>query len=194
MDIQQHEYQAPTSPWKRFIVRSSAWGVGCGLGISLVLLSVYFYTQRPKHWDTHALRVKSAKAEALSLMDEHLAEKSTGTIFTVDLENTTGIDITLPQTLTVMQATKGTGALHGSLLKLDKEYFIPAHHVVSMTLENDDLCAAKVEPQSCFDSYFNDQGQIVIFDETRKYEIRIPIPAFTAPKSGSGPVNPVQKQ
>lgn len=76
----------------------------------LVLLCVYFYTQRPKGSDTRALRVKNAKAEALSLMDEQLAEKSIGTIFTVDLENTTGADITLPQTLRVMQATKGTGA------------------------------------------------------------------------------------
>lgn len=50
--------------------------------------------------------------------------------------------------------SKETGALHASLLNLDKEYFIPAHHVVSITLENSDLCAPKVEPQSCFDTYF----------------------------------------
>ena len=62
--------------------RLTAWwlagGVSCGLVISLVLLSVYFYVQRPKGWDTRSLRVKNAKAEALSLMDEQLAEKSIG--------------------------------------------------------------------------------------------------------------------
>jgi hypothetical protein len=178
---------ALVSPWKRLIIGALAWGVGCGLAISLVLLSVNSYTQRPKGWDTRPLRVKNVKAEGLFLMDEKLAEKSTGTMFTVDLENTTGADITLPQTLTVMQATKATGVLHGSLLKLDKEYFLPAYHVVSITLDNDDLCAAKADPQTCFNSYFKDEAQIVIFDETRKYEIRIPIPAFTPPKSGSGP-------
>lgn len=145
-------------------------------------------------WDARAIRVRNAKAGAFSLMDEKLAEKSTGTIFTVDLENTTGADISLPQALTVMQTTKGTGALHGSLLKLDEEYFLPAYHVVSITLENDDLCAPRVDPRTCFYSYFKDQAEIVIFDDAPKYEIRIPLPASTAPKSGSGPVNPVQNQ
>ena len=89
-----------------------------------------------------------------------------------------------------MQTDRQTGALHGSLLKLDKEYFIPAGHVVSVVLENDDLCVAKEEPQTCFDAYFKDQSEIVIFDEATKYEIRVAIPTFTAPKNGSGPVLP----
>lgn len=183
----------PASLWKGLIIRALAWGVGCGLAISLVLLSVFFYMQRPRGWDTRALRVKHAEAGAVTLMDEQLAEKSTGAIFTVDLENTTGADITLPKTLTIMQSSRETGSLHGSLLKLDNEYFLPAYHIVSITLENNDLCAPTVDPQSCFDTYFKNQGEIVIFDDTRKYEIRIPMPAFTAPKSRSGPVNPVQK-
>jgi hypothetical protein len=77
------------------------------------------------------LRAKATKAGALSLMDENLEKKSTGVIFTVDLENAPGADIALPQSVTIMEATKATGALHGSLLKLDKEYFLPAHHVAS---------------------------------------------------------------
>lgn len=178
----------------RLIRCALAWGFGCGLAMSFVLLSLHFYTQRPKGWDTRALRMKNAKAEALSLMDEQLAEKSTGTIFTVDLENTTSQDIILPQTLKVMQMVKGTRALHGSLLKLHNEYFIPAHHIVSISLENDDLCAAKVQPQSCFDTYFKDQGEIVIFEETHKYEIRIPMPDLTAPKSRNMSGNPIQNQ
>jgi hypothetical protein len=39
-------------------------GVGRGLTISLVLLSEYFYPQRPKGWDTSASRAKNATAEA----------------------------------------------------------------------------------------------------------------------------------
>jgi len=91
-----------------------------------------------------------------------------------------------------MEATKGTGALHGSLLKLDKEYFLPAKHVVSIAFSNANLCAAQEDPQICFNSYFKDQAEIVIFDTTRKFEIRIPMPAFTAPKSPSGLSYPVQ--
>ena len=69
----------------------------------------------------------------------------------------------------------------------DKEYFVPAHHVVTITLENVELCAAKVEPQTCFNNYFKDQSQIYIFDDIHKYEARIPIPAFTAPKGENVP-------
>ena len=178
------EHCGPMSPLKRLVILALAWGASCGLIISLVLLSVYFYTQRPKVWDTRAVRVKAAKAEALSRMDERLEETGSGTDFTVDLENTTGTDITLPSTLTIMQARKGTGSLHDSLLKLDRQYFLPAHHVVSITLANDNLCVAKLDPQNCFDAYFGEDSEIVIFDEMLKYEIHISIPAFTRPKNG----------
>ena len=181
------------SPFKRSTIRALTWGAGCGLVLSLVLLSVYFYTQRPKGWDTQALRVKNTKAEALFRMDERLQETSSGVIFTVDLENATAADITLPSTLTIMQARKGSGALHGSLLKLDREHFIPAHHVVSITLENDDLCAAKADPQSCYDSYFKDEGEIVIFEKTHRYEVHISVPALTPPRNETVTGVPVQK-
>jgi len=84
-----------------------------------------------------------------------------------------------------MQATKQTGALHGSLLKLTKDRFIPAHHVATIWLENSELCAAKVkdpgavtllEGQDCFDRYFQEDSEIILFDEKSKFEIRIPIP------------------
>jgi hypothetical protein len=84
-----------------------------------------------------------------------------------------------------MQIEKSTGALHGSQLKLDREYFLPAHHVVSVSLDNDNLCVAKLDPQNCFDAYFKKDSEIVIFDETSKYEIHIPIPTFTPPKNGA---------
>ena len=175
------QYTPPVSPLKRFILRAFAWGVGCGLTISIILLSVFFYMERPKGWDTRGLRVKKARAEGFVLFGDRLEEKSTGTLFTIDLENTTGTDITLPQSVMIMEASKETRALHGSLLKLEKEYFIPAHHVVTISLSNSDLCAAKVEGQTCFERYFKDEAEIVIFDEGQKYEIHIPIPAFTSP-------------
>jgi hypothetical protein len=76
---------------------------------------------------------------------------------------------------------KGTGALDSSLLKLRKEYFLPAHHVVSISLDAADLCAAHATGKACFDAYFHNQSDIVIFDEGPKYEIRAAVPAFTPP-------------
>jgi len=173
------------SSWKYFVLRALAWGVGCGLGISVAVLSVFFYTRRPKHWDAGALLVKRAKAQALSALDDKLAEKGRGVVFTVDIENTTGADITLPQSVTIMQSARETGALHGSVLKLEREYLIPARHVVRIAIDNDDLCTATVSPQNCFDAYFKDQTEIVIFDSQEKYEVHVPIPTFTAPKDST---------
>ena len=81
----------------RLLVRTLALGVGIGIGSSLVLVSVRFYAHQPKGWDTHSLRVKHVKAEALTLVGDDLSDKSTGTIFTVDLENTTGTDVKIPR-------------------------------------------------------------------------------------------------
>lgn len=89
--------------WIRFVVRTLALGVGIGIGSSLVLVTVRFYIHQPKRWDTRALRVKHAKAEALTLVGNDLSDKSTGTIFTVDVENKTANDVRLPQTVAVMQ-------------------------------------------------------------------------------------------
>ncbi len=169
------------SPLKRVLIPALVGGAVCGLIISLALLAAYFYTRRPKGWDTHALMAKHTQAGAYIRMNEKLEEASSGVIFTVDVENTTPSDIRLPTTVTIMQATKATGALHGSLLKLSREYFLPARHVVSIGLENDDLCAGKDDPQSCFDRYFKEEAEIVIFNETGRYELHIPMPAFTPP-------------
>jgi len=194
METERHGASPTLSPWKRLAIRALAGGLGCGVGIAVVVLIVDVYWSAPKGWNTDVLRVKKVIAGPFFEWGENSEEKSTGTIFTVDLENTTDADINLPQSLTVMQAAKDTGALHGSLLKLGKEYFIPAHHVVSITLENSDLCAAKVDPQVCFDSYFKDQSEIVVFDETHKTEIRIRMPSLTPPKPNPGPAVPVQRQ
>ena len=174
---------------KRIVVRTLVWGFGFGVGIGLIVLAIMFYLERPKGWDTKSLRESSVKAGALSKLDrdpelkqtveEHWTTTSTGSIFTVDIQNTTGKDITLPASLTIMQTAKGTGALHGSFLKLSKNYFLPAHHTVTITLENDGESSPTVKVEECFNSYFKDESDIVLFDQSQKYEIRIPIPPLT---------------
>jgi hypothetical protein len=165
--------------WRSYLLRTFLWGLGFGVGSVLALSAVYYYTNRPKGWDSTALRVKHVRSEELDNMDKvngQWEETTTGIMFTADVENTTGTDITIPKTLNIMQAAK-TGALHGSLLALDRDFFLPAHHVVSVILQNSDLCAAKVGGKFCFDNNFKDEGELVIFDDAPKYEIRIPITA-----------------
>ena len=81
-----------------------------------------------------------------------------------------------------MGKTKASHALHGSFLKLAREYFLPAKHVTTIRLDVDDLCAANEPPQSCFDRYFKEDDEIVIFDEAPKYEILISVHSLTLPK------------
>jgi hypothetical protein len=171
----------PTIPstWKGTVVRCAAWGVGFGIGAGLVFVAFAIYTGRPKGWDDKSLRASNVKAGALAKLDEQWTATSTGSIFTVDLQNTTWKDITLPTSVTIMETAKGTGALNGSLLKLSHDYFLPARHTVTITLENDGECSPTDKAEECFNSYFKDERDIVLFDQSQKYEISIPIPPLT---------------
>jgi hypothetical protein len=182
MDTNQQ--QRPLLPARRFLVRSFAWGAGCGFALAVVLDVGLLYEQRPKPWDTRALRAKHSKAEGLSRLNESLDEVSSGITFSVDVENTTALDITLPRTLATMGQTRASHALHGVFLKLDGDYFLPAGHVTTISLDSDDLCAANCPSQQCFDRYFKDDEDLVIFDESHRYEVLIPVPTLTLP---SGP-------
>ncbi|MGA8025634.1 MAG: hypothetical protein WB992_00710, partial [Bryobacteraceae bacterium] len=55
-----------------------------------------------------------------------------GVMFEVDIQNATASDITIPADLKVLSRTRGTHALKETVLKLDREYFIPARHTVSV--------------------------------------------------------------
>jgi hypothetical protein len=182
MDADQQS--RPLSTAKRLFIRTFAWGAGCGLVLIVGATAIFFYSQRPKAWDTHRLVVRHAKAEGLSRMNEKFDEVSSGITFSADVENTTAADVTLPASLTLMGQTRGSHSLHGSLLKLGSDYFLPAHHVTTISLDSSELCAANDPPQQCFDSYFKDDEDLVLFDESHKYEILIPVPALTLPKSG----------
>jgi hypothetical protein len=168
--------------WKRLVVRAAVGGAAFGVVVLTVFGFGWWYTQRPKQWDRMALRTVHVEAQPLDHVDEHngvLEVKSTGTIVYADVLNATKEDITLPETLKVMQRKRASAALHESLLKLDRNYFIPAGHVVSILLSNSGLCSAEMDPTECYDSYLKDDSELVIFEPTRKYEIRIQIPSLT---------------
>jgi hypothetical protein len=163
---------------KRLIIRGLAIGAGCGLMLATVFLIFNYVASRPKGWDVRSLRVAHPQAQPLMRMDEHLNSVSSGVILSFDLENTTGTDIKLPGNSMIMQTSKGSAALHPSLLRLNQKYFIPAHHSVVVSLENDELCTPDMKPHDCFNGTFKDEGEIVIFEDGPKYEIHIPIPAL----------------
>lgn len=171
----------PPALWKRIIVRSLVGGAACGLVIAAAVSGLYFYSLSSKVWNKKALRTANVKAQPLSRLDDKFQEVGSGVTFSVDLENTTSDDITIPKTVTILQEQKDSHALHGSFLKLDQDVFLPSRHVVSLSLDSSDLCVAKYDPQTCFNSYFQGFDNIVLLDNVQKYEIRIPIPKLTIP-------------
>jgi hypothetical protein len=172
------------------VFRVLLWGVACGLTLAAALAGIFFYEQRPKPWNTHALRATNVKAEPLSKLNDKFEEESSGIWFTADVENSTRVDVTLPQTEIIMGQKKNSHALHSSFLRLGSDYFLPARHVTSIHLESNNLCAANYAAQSCFDSYFKDDEDIVIFDDTHKYELHIQIPPLTLPPQGRFTISP----
>jgi hypothetical protein len=178
MDTTQQE--RPVSLVKRLLIQSLTWGVGCGLVLATMILAILFYGHRAKGWDAHALRVHHVRAEGLSQLK--FDEVSSGIEFSVDVENATAADVSLPHTLTTLGQTRGSHSLHSSLLRLREDYFLPARHVTTISLASADMCAANHPPQQCFETYFKDDEDLIIFDESHKYEILIPVPTLTLPR------------
>jgi len=153
-------------------------GAACGLTIAVVLIAFYFFQVRSTGWNSKALRTVRVKAEPIDQLNEQFNPICSGIIFTVDVENTTSVDLPIPQSVMVMGKTRGSNAIHGTFLKLNRSYFIPAKQVETITLDSDQLCAANYDPQSCFDSYFKDDQEIVLFENMNRNEVRIPVPTL----------------
>ena len=168
-----------TFSWKQLAVRSLLGGAACGVVVALALISFFLYQERPKAWDARALRAVHVKALPIDQLDEKFNVVGSGIFFEVDVENTTATDVSLPQTLTVMGKAKDSHALHGSFLKLNGDYFIPAKQVVTVTLDADQICAAHYDPQKCFDDTFKNDEGIVVFDTQDRDELQIPMPSLT---------------
>lgn len=171
---------------RQLFIGTIGLGTGIGIGLCIAVFALQGHASRKPAWNENALRVKHVRGEGLTKLDQQLKDVSVGSTFEIDIENTTNDDIDLPASVKVMQTAKETGALHGSLLTLPHAYFLPAGQTATIHLDNDELCAAKVNTKQCFNNYFADQKDIVIFDSDGKYEIHATIPPFSDPVRTGG--------
>jgi hypothetical protein len=181
------ESTAASRSWKQTFLRAAGWGFGFGVGVVIVGGTCLWFWGRPKGWDTGALRAKNIKAEGIGHAKEHdniLDVDAMGTAFTFDLENTTREDVTLSPGVRIMLSNKETKALSDSSLLVAKDYFLPSKQSVSVTIQNSSECTESMKTDACFDAIFKGASEIVIFDESAKREIRLPIPPFTRTKDG----------
>ena len=178
----------PKTSWKMLIVRSCMWGLGFGVGVGIVLAVSVWLIERPKGWNTRDLVLHNVKAEGVghAKMDGSTFDvDGIGTSFSFDLQNATSEDITLPKDVRVMQSEKSNGSLADSSLVLSKEYFLPAKHTVAVTIQNPNECIKSMRTDECFNAIFKNVGEIVIFDQSAKRELRFAVPSFNGRKDGA---------
>lgn len=176
------------SSWKITAARFGAWGLGFGLGVGIVLAASLWFIERPKGWNSRDLVAHNVKAEGVGhakIDGPNLEVDGIGTSFTFDLQSTTSEDITLSKDVRVMQSEKNSGSLEDSTLVFAKDYFLPAKHAVAVSLENPNECIKSMKTEECFDEIFKNIGEIVIFDQSAKREIRVSVPGFTVTKDGA---------
>jgi len=182
------EQIAPRTSWKVVAVRAAMWGLGFGLGVGTILAVSIWFMDRPKSWNTRALTPHNVKVAGIGHakdLGSTFDVDGIGTSFSFDLENTTSEDLTLPKDVKVMQSDKSSGSLADSSLLVQKEYFIPAKHTVAVTLQNANECVKTMKTDECFDAIFKGVGEIVIFDQSAKREIRFAVPSYKGRKDGA---------
>ena len=64
--------------WQEVLLRTAGVAAGVAVALAALALSIYWYSARPKAWDTHALIVKHAIAEGLSHLNDKFEEVSSG--------------------------------------------------------------------------------------------------------------------
>lgn len=170
------EAKKPITLWKRIAIRAVIGGTACGVVLVIGAAVALLFVNRPKEWNNRALKVVHAEAHAFVRWGHGPVAESSGIVFDIDIQNTTGHDVNIPQNLRVQSQSKNTHALRGTLLQLPIEYFIPAHHTVSVSMGSTELCGAEYDTRKCFDNYFKDEEALVIFDEPTRFEIDVPMP------------------
>jgi hypothetical protein len=174
--------------WKIIGLRALGWGIGGGIGLGLVLALFIYIADRPKSRDSKAFVAHNAKVTGVyftsndqTQLPASLKSKYETTFFiSIDLENNTGQDVTLPNDMTVMGVDKKTGALTRYDVKGPQSAFLPAHHTTQIQMVSGGFCSTDIEPlgkrmDGCFDSSLR-RYDLVLFDGPGNYEIKVPIP------------------
>jgi hypothetical protein len=163
-------------PWKRIAIRAAIGGAVFGVVVVIGSAIAMYVASQPKEWNDRALKVVHSEGHPLVKLGRDYQEESSGIAFDVDVQNTTPTDVTIAQNVDVLSQARGTNVLKKTAFVLEKTYFIPAHHTVSITLTESRSCGPKAPPRECYNSYFLEADTLVIFDVPTRLKIDIPKP------------------
>jgi len=106
------------------------------------------------------------------------------------LQNNTDHDITIPESVTIMQQLTKGGVLvaYSNVAKLDAPTFLPAHQRAQLSVALRWGCGEwdirsktilkEEAPEACYARCFADSDGLVLFDHANHLEISLPKPIF----------------
>src|SRR5260221_5556607 len=97
--------------WKSITIRAAIGGAAFGVIVVIGTAVAVYVANRPKEWNDRALKAVHSEGRPFTKWGREMKEESTGIDFEVDIQNTTGTDITLAQDLSGMSQTRSTHAL-----------------------------------------------------------------------------------
>jgi hypothetical protein len=179
-------------------VRQRSWRKWFLMGmlglVTLAVIIAMVIKSRTAGWDTKAVSVVWSEA------NEHFNEENgefrhTAFLLNYALQNNTDRDITIADSVTIMQRLmKGGGFLvdFSSVAKLDALIFLPARQRAQLTVALRWGCAEwdssgktilkEEAPEACYARCFADSDGLVLFDHGNHLEVSLPKPIFSQPK------------
>jgi hypothetical protein len=178
-------------------LRQRTWGKWFLIGVlGLVTLAVIIamvIRSRTAGWDTKSVSVVWSEAyEYMKLENDDF--KHDGFSLQYALQNNTDHDITIPESVTIMQQLTKGGVLvaYSKVAKLRAATFLPARQRAQLTVAllwgcgEYDITSNKLlkeePPEACYARCFAGSDGLVLFDHANHLEISLPKPIFSKPK------------
>jgi hypothetical protein len=172
--------------WKSLVI-----GVVGGVTLAVVVTAVIRF--RTASWDAKSVSVVWSEAhERLTEQNGELRHDAFSLNYA--LQNNTDRDITIPESVTIMQRLTKGGVLvrYSNVAKLDASTFLPARQRAQLSVALQwgcgewDFRMGKIvreeEPEACYARCFADSDGLVLFDHANHIEISLPKPIFAKPR------------
>jgi hypothetical protein len=144
-------------------------------------------------WDTKSVSVVWSEAHD-RLTEQNGEFRHAAFSLNYALQNNTDRDITIPESVTIMQRLTKGGVLvpYSNVAKLDASTFLPARQRAKLSVALGwgcgewDVRMGKIvreeEPEACYARCFADSDGLVLFDHANHLEISLPKPIFSQSK------------
>ena len=159
--------------WQRIYLRAAGAAAGIVV-LAGIALFVYWYSLKPKSWDTKTISSVSANAGTFYQFETDDRVKIAGFSLKFVLANNTDRDYTLPLDVKMFERQAGTEALEDFKGKLEHPVLIPAHDRAQATISLNYSCQqfdadgqyqSERDEVTCFNDALGNVSGFVVLDE-----------------------------